>query len=229
MEKKEYKKVLTLEGLGTHIKNAEYAIRGYIVQLADELAAKMKRGEHLPFKKFFPCNIGNPLSLGQPTNTFEREVLAVALCPQLMDSPGISQDAKDRAKTYISRVEYPQALGAYSASAGLPFVLESVRKFIEERDHYPADTANIFLTNGASDGVTTLFNILISGPKDAVMVPIPQYPLYCALITLFNGTIVPYYLDESKGWGLDVRSKWLASRWLILHSNIRRLPIADCT
>lgn len=36
------------------------------------------------------------------------------------------------------------------------------------------------------------------------MVPIPQYPLYCALITLFNGTIVPYYLDESKGWGLDV-------------------------
>ena len=36
------------------------------------------------------------------------------------------------------------------------------------------------------------------------MVPIPQYPLYVALITLFNGTIVPYYLDESKGWGLDV-------------------------
>jgi aspartate/methionine/tyrosine aminotransferase len=36
------------------------------------------------------------------------------------------------------------------------------------------------------------------------MVPIPQYPLYCALITLFNGTIVPYYLDESKGWALDV-------------------------
>ena len=36
------------------------------------------------------------------------------------------------------------------------------------------------------------------------MIPIPQYPLYSALISLLNGTPVPYYLDESKGWGLDV-------------------------
>jgi alanine transaminase len=168
MEKKEYTKVLTKEKLGSHIKNAEYAIRGYIVQLADELAGRMKAGEKMPFAKFFPCNIGNPLSLGQPTASFEREVLAVAMCPALLDAPSISADAKERAKLYMSRVEYPQALGAYTASAGMPVVLESVRKFIEERDGFPADPANIFLMNGASDGVTTLFNVMISGPKDAV-------------------------------------------------------------
>lgn len=36
------------------------------------------------------------------------------------------------------------------------------------------------------------------------MIPIPQYPLYSALISLLNGTPVPYYLDESKNWSLDV-------------------------
>lgn len=36
------------------------------------------------------------------------------------------------------------------------------------------------------------------------MIPIPQYPLYSALITLNGGKQIPYYLDESKNWALDV-------------------------
>lgn len=40
------------------------------------------------------------------------------------------------------------------------------------------------------------------------MIPIPQYPLYTALISLFNGTAVPYYLNESKGWSLEVSSNF---------------------
>ena len=35
------------------------------------------------------------------------------------------------------------------------------------------------------------------------MVPIPQYPLYSALLTLDGGTLVKYYLDEEKSWGID--------------------------
>lgn len=30
--------------------------------------------------------------------------------------------------------------------------------------------------------------------------PIPQYPLYSALTTLLNGTLIPYYLREETGW-----------------------------
>lgn len=37
-----------------------------------------------------------------------------------------------------------------------------------------------------------------------VLVPVPQYPLYSAAITLFGGTLVPYYLEETANWGLDV-------------------------
>ena len=36
------------------------------------------------------------------------------------------------------------------------------------------------------------------------MIPIPQYPLYSALITLNGGRQIPYYLDETKNWSLDI-------------------------
>ena len=37
-----------------------------------------------------------------------------------------------------------------------------------------------------------------------ILVPVPQYPLYSAAIALFGGSLVPYYLEETANWGLDV-------------------------
>ena len=37
-----------------------------------------------------------------------------------------------------------------------------------------------------------------------ILVPVPQYPLYSATIALLGGTLVPYYLEETANWGLDV-------------------------
>eukprot|EP00826_Nyctotherus_ovalis_P060161 TRINITY_DN8418_c0_g2_i11.p1 TRINITY_DN8418_c0_g2~~TRINITY_DN8418_c0_g2_i11.p1 ORF type:complete len:348 (-),score=124.52 TRINITY_DN8418_c0_g2_i11:611-1654(-) len=198
-------KVLTKETIGDNVKNAEYAVRGAIVQLAGEISERLKKGEKFAFDKLLYCNIGNPLSLGQPTLSFDRDVVSVALNPKLMDSPLISKDAKERARKVLDAVQYPFAVGAYTASPGIPFIRESVKNYIEQRDGYPAKAANIFLTDGASDGVRTVLNVLLRGPEDAVMIPIPQYPLYSALISLLNGAPVPYYLDESSGWGLDMK------------------------
>jgi alanine transaminase len=36
------------------------------------------------------------------------------------------------------------------------------------------------------------------------MIPIPQYPLYSAAISLYGGHACPYYLNEEKGWQLDL-------------------------
>ena len=46
---------------------------------------------------------------------------------------------------------------------------------------------------------------LIRNGNDGVMVPIPQYPLYSATITLYGGALVPYYLDETAGWQCTVQ------------------------
>lgn len=36
--------------------------------------------------------------------------------------------------------------------------------------------------------------------------PIPQYPLYTASLSVLDAKCVPYYLDESKGWGTDLEA-----------------------
>ena len=48
-----------------------------------------------------------------------------------------------------------------------------------------------------------MLTTLIRGPEDGIMVPIPQYPLYSAAIGLYNGSMVPYYLDEANGWAMS--------------------------
>lgn len=56
---------------------------------------------------------------------------------------------------------------------------------------------------------------LIRDGADGILVPVPQYPLYSATITLYGGTLVPYYLDEDAGWGAGVdalRSALAAAR-----------------
>lgn len=60
------------------------------------------------------------------------------------------------------------------------------------------------MSAGASSGVNTLLHIICANEKSGVLVPIPQYPLYTASLSVLNATCVPYYLDESKNWGTDL-------------------------
>lgn len=36
------------------------------------------------------------------------------------------------------------------------------------------------------------------------MIPIPQYPLYSATIPMYNGSAIPYYLNEESQWNMTV-------------------------
>ena len=56
-------------------------------------------------------------------------------------------------------------------------------QFIGERDGIPCDWHNVYLVNGASDGIKgMLFMFMSDDQKAGVMIPIPQYPLYTASI-----------------------------------------------
>lgn len=62
------------------------------------------------------------------------------------------------------------------------------------------------MSAGASSGVNTLLHIICADQNSGILVPIPQYPLYTASLSVLNATCVPYYLDEHKNWGTDIDS-----------------------
>lgn len=66
---------------------------------------------------------------------------------------------------------------------------EKVVEFIYKRDEIaPAKQKihvdDIFLANGASQAIHEVFVSLLEPGRDAVMIPIPQYPLYAAELAL---------------------------------------------
>ncbi len=184
-----------LKDLGRAVLETEYAVRGPIVARAQELE---KQGREIIY-----CNIGNPQSLGQKALTWNRQILALCEYPELMASAAgaFPVDVIETARAILAGTKH--GLGAYSESRGVRFIREAVAEFILERDHMRVDPDAIFLTDGASKGVQTILRLLIAGPQDGIMIPIPQYPLYSATITLYEGRMVPYYLDEAQGWKLN--------------------------
>lgn len=200
---------MSLDNINPYVKQAKYAVRGELAVKAEKYRARLAEGDKsLPFESVIFANIGNPQQLDQKPITFFRQVLSLVENPLLLENPealktafGYEQDVLDRAKTLLAAV---QSVGAYSHSQGAPGIRDSVAKFIEERDGFPANPQDLFLTGGASSGVSTLLNVICDGPKTGVLVPIPQYPLYTATLALLNAECVPYYLEEDKAWGTDV-------------------------
>ncbi|GAY36267.1 hypothetical protein CUMW_021020 [Citrus unshiu] len=168
-------KALDYESMNENVKKVQYAVRGELYLRASEL---QKEG-----KKIIFTNVGNPHALGQRPLTFPRQVVALCQAPFLLDDPNVGivfpADAIARAKHYLSLTS--GGLGAYSDSRGIPGVRKEVAEFIERRDGYPSDPELIFLTDGASKGVMQTLNCVIRG-----------------------GSLVPYYLEETANWGLDL-------------------------
>ncbi len=201
-----------------HILEMEYAVRGPIPQRA----AEMKRQG----REIIPCNIGNPQALGQSPLTYYRQVLSLVEEPSKIErerklkemfeeTPGSPLREADFLSEYVLEVSEKilslsgTGTGAYTESKGFLFVRQAIAGFINRRDGFSgelrADPERIFLTDGASDAAKRVLNLLIAGPEDGVMIPIPQYPLYSASIKMFGGVQVDYFPDEERGWALERR------------------------
>lgn len=189
--------MIKLHNVNSKLLEAHYAVRGKIVNRAHELEAQGR--------KIIYCNIGNPQALKQRPITFVRQVLSLLEYPALMDRPeagGIfPADVIERARMILDN--NPGGMGAYTQSAGLPFIRKAVADFINKRDGIPVDMNRILLTDGASKGVQAVFTMLTNKENDGYMIPIPQYPLYSATIALYGAKQVNYLLDEGGGWELN--------------------------
>lgn len=179
------------------VRKMQYAVRGQVVMRADELRAQ---GRDVLF-----TNIGNPQAVGQNPITYYRQILALCDLPAEVgvDHPDVHKlfpdDVVRRAREVREAIG-PAGTGAYSGSQGILQFRKDVADFMEKRDGHPAYPGNIFLTNGASTAIELILTTLIDNDSEGIMIPIPQYPIYSALIARMAGHQVGYELDESNNW-----------------------------
>lgn len=189
--------MINIKNINSRLIEAQYAVRGKIVLRAQELEEKGK--------KIIYCNIGNPQALKQKPLTYIRQVLSLLEYPDLINNPAAE---KFYPKDIVAKAKYileknPTGTGAYTQSAGITFIRQAIADFIKKRDGIPANKDKIILTDGASKGVQSVLTVLLKNPNDGVMIPIPQYPLYSATLTLYGGKLIGYYLDEENSWQLN--------------------------
>lgn len=185
---------------------AKYAVRGKIPTRAEELKKQLAEDpDSLPFKRIINSNIGNPQQLDQQPLSFYRRVVSLVQNPELLQNTAIAstypKDTLERAKKFLNNAK---SVGAYSGSQGVEVARQSVADYITQRDGFPASKDDIFLTNGASAAVEYVLETISFGPSTGVLIPIPQYPLYTALLSLLDATAMPYYLKEADSWSIDV-------------------------
>ena len=213
---------LNIDNINPHVRAAKYAVRGELAVKSETYRAQLQRKQQqtaaahdvdgtngaLPFDNVISANIGNPQQLDQKPITFFRQVLSLLENPLLLDKAevlvqqlGYPKDVLERARRLLQEV---RSVGAYSQSQGAPGIRASVAAFLERRDGHAASPDSIYLSAGASSGVNTLLHLICASPSTGVLVPIPQYPLYTASLAVLDARCVPYYLDESRGWGTDV-------------------------
>lgn len=89
----------------------------------------------------------------------------------------------------------------------MKLVRKNIAEFIASRDNiYDISYKDIIMTNGAGSAIRGTFEAIINSEKDAVMTPIPNFPLYPSLIALLNTNLVGYELNEEDGWSLDLEN-----------------------
>jgi len=189
--------MITIEDLNGRLLTAEYAVRGPIVIRAQQLEEQGR--------KIIYCNIGNPQALKQKPLTFLRQVLSLLEYPELLEKSDLlkhyPRDLVERVRQVLER--HPHGTGAYTQSTGIPFIRQAVAEFIQTRDGIPSSKDRVILTDGASKGAQGVLVALLKNVNDGFMIPIPQYPLYSASLTLYGGKQIGYFLDEQNSWQLN--------------------------
>jgi alanine-synthesizing transaminase len=91
----------------------------------------------------------------------------------------------------------------YGDSKGLLSARRAVVQYYQSRSVAGVDIEDVWLGNGVSELITMSLQALLNN-GDEVLVPMPDYPLWTAAITLCGGTAVHYLCDESADWQPDV-------------------------
>ena len=90
----------------------------------------------------------------------------------------------------------------YAPSAGIPAAREAVTTECNNRG-MPMTADRVVITSGTSEGIELALTALAER-GDEVLVPVPTYPLYTAVLAKIGARPVFYRTDADRGWQPDI-------------------------
>lgn len=90
----------------------------------------------------------------------------------------------------------------YAPSAGIPAAREAVAAECVQRG-MPMSADRVVITSGTSEGIELALTAM-AGPGDDVLIPVPTYPLYTAVLAKIGARAVFYRTDPSREWQPDI-------------------------
>ncbi len=90
----------------------------------------------------------------------------------------------------------------YTPSPGILPAREAVAHDFTSRG-FPATPDRVLITSGTSEGIELALNALVD-VDDEVLVPVPTYPLYTAVLAKSSAKTVYYRTDPAKDWQPDL-------------------------
>jgi len=96
----------------------------------------------------------------------------------------------------------PTAQG-YGDSKGLYSARKAIVQYYQSKGIQGATVNDVYIGNGASELITMSMQALLND-GDEVLVPMPDYPLWTAAVTLSGGKAIHYLCDEEADWFPDL-------------------------
>jgi alanine-synthesizing transaminase len=96
----------------------------------------------------------------------------------------------------------PSSTG-YCDSRGLFSARKAVMHYTQEKGIADVTMDDIYIGNGVSELIMMTMQALLNN-GDEVLIPMPDYPLWTAAVTLSGGTAVHYLCDEAQSWYPDI-------------------------
>jgi alanine-synthesizing transaminase len=94
--------------------------------------------------------------------------------------------------------------GVYTDSKGLFEPRKAIMHYTQSKHIAGVTVDDIIIGNGVSELIVMAMQALVNN-GDQVLIPMPDYPLWTAAVTLAGGTARHYLCDEATGWLPDLK------------------------
>ncbi|XP_076600943.1 alanine aminotransferase 1 [Chaetodon auriga] len=196
-----------LKEINPNVKNIKQLASVVLAREASQISEELREGVRKPYEEVIDVSSGDPHRAGVKPLSFVRQVLAACAYPQLIDSARLPVDVRQRAQKLLGEC-VGGSVGSYTSSEGSPQIVRRISEFITRRDGgIPSSPENIYISPGSEWSFMSTLRLLVNSegsPRTGVLTPVPCQSTTNMTITLLGAVVVPYHLNEERGWALQV-------------------------